>query len=111
VVELLNGYDLAYLHVTEMGRDAPGAAGPFFEPLDLRKIWKGVYMANSGYDKARASAVLAEGKADLVAFGVPFIANPDLPERYRRDAPLNAANPATFYGGGEEGYTDYPFLD
>lgn len=111
VVDLLNAYDLAYLHVTEMGRDAPGAAGPFFEPLDLRKIWKGVYMANSGYDKARASAVLAEGKADMVAFGVPFIANPDLPERYRRDAPLNAANPATFYGGGEEGYTDYPFLD
>ena len=111
VVELLNAYDLAYLHVTEMGRDAPGAAGSFFEPLDLRKIWKGVYMANSGYDKARASAVLTEGKADMVAFGVPFIANPDLPERYRRDAPLNPADPATFYGGGEEGYTDYPCLD
>lgn len=111
VVELLNGYDLAYLHVTEMGRDAPGAAGPFFEPLDLRRIWKGVYMANSGYDKARANAVLAEGKADMVAFGVPFIANPDLPERYRRDAPLNPADPATFYGGGEKGYTDYPCLD
>ncbi|MBM4182450.1 MAG: alkene reductase [Betaproteobacteria bacterium] len=110
VVELLNAYALAYLHVTEMGRDAPGAAGPFFEPLDLRPLWKGVFMTNSGYDKARANAVLASGRADLVAFGVPFIANPDLPERFRRDAPLNAADQATFYGGGEAGYTDYPFL-
>ncbi len=110
VVELLAPYDLAYLHVTEMGRDAPGAAGPFFEPLELRRLWKGLYMTNAGYDKARAHAVLAEGRADLVAFGVPFIANPDLPERYRRDAPLNAPDPSTFYGGGEKGYTDYPFL-
>ncbi len=111
VVERLNAYDLAYLHVTELGRDAPGAAGPFFDPLELRRLWRGVYMTNAGYDKARANAVLAEGKADLVAFGVPFIANPDLPERYRRDAPLNPPDPATFYGGGEKGYTDYPFLD
>jgi N-ethylmaleimide reductase len=110
VVELLNRFDLAYLHVTEMGRDAPGAAGPFFEPLELRQVWKGVYMTNFGYDKARANAVLAAGQADLVAFGVPFIANPDLPERFRRDAPLNAPDFATFYGGGEKGYTDYPFL-
>jgi N-ethylmaleimide reductase len=67
-------------------------------------------MTNFGYDKARANAVLASGQADLVAFGVPFIANPDLPERFRRDAPLNAPDPATFYGGGEKGYTDYPSL-
>ncbi|MEW5788744.1 MAG: alkene reductase [Pseudomonadota bacterium] len=111
VVELLNAHDLAYLHVTEMGKDAPGAAGPFFDPLELRSVWKGVFMTNAGYDKASANTVLAAGRADLVAFGVPFIANPDLPERYRRDAPLNAADPATFYGGGEEGYTDYPFLE
>lgn len=111
VVELLNPFGLAYLHITEMGRDAPGAAGPFFDPLELRKVWKGVFMTNAGYDKARANALLAEGKADLVAFGVPFIANPDLPERYRRDAPLNTPDPATFYGGAEEGYTDYPTLD
>jgi N-ethylmaleimide reductase len=110
VVELLNRFDLAYLHVTEMGRDAPGVAGPFFDPLELRKVWKGVFMTNAGYDKARANTLLARGEADLVAFGVPFIANPDLPERYRRDTSLNTPDPATFYGGGEQGYTDYPFL-
>ena len=110
VVELLNDFGLAYLHVTEMGREAPGAAGPFFDPLDLRAIWKGVFMTNAGYDKARANAVLQSGQADLVAFGVPFIANPDLPERYRRDAALNAADASTFYGGAAEGYTDYPAL-
>jgi N-ethylmaleimide reductase len=111
VVDRLNPFNLAYLHVTEMGRDAPGAAGPYFDPLELRKVWNGVYLTNFGYDKARANAVLASGQADLVAFGVAFIANPDLPERFRRDAPLNAPDPATFYGGGERGYTDYPFLD
>jgi N-ethylmaleimide reductase len=111
VVQLLDGYGLAWLHVTEMGREAPGAAGPFFEPLELRRNWRGVYMANAGYDKARANAVLAAGQADLIAFGIPFLANPDLPERLRRDAPLNAPDLATFYGGDARGYTDYPFLD
>jgi N-ethylmaleimide reductase len=110
VVELLDAFDLAYLHVTELGHDAPGAAGTFFDPLELKTRWQGVYMTNAGYDKARANAVLASGKADLVAFGVPFIANPDLPERYRRDAPLNPPDVATFYSGAEKGYTDYPFL-
>jgi N-ethylmaleimide reductase len=111
IVESLNAYGLAYLHVTEMGKDMPGAAGPFFDPLELRRLWKGVYMTNAGYDKAKGNAVLENGQADLVAYGVPFIANPDLPERFRRDAPLNAPDPSTFYGGGEKGYTDYPFLD
>jgi N-ethylmaleimide reductase len=110
VVELLNGFGLAYLHVTEMGREAPDAAGPFFDPLELRAIWKGVFMTNAGYDKVRANAALANGQADLVAFGVPFIANPDLPERYQRNSALNPAEPSTFYGGAEKGYTDYPFM-
>ncbi|MBI5331547.1 MAG: alkene reductase [Betaproteobacteria bacterium] len=110
VVERLNDFGLAYLHVTELGKDAPGAAGPFFDPLELRRLWKGVYMTNAGYDKARGNAVLAQGRADLVAYGAPFLANPDLPERFRRDAPLNTPDPDTFYGGGAQGYTDYPFL-
>jgi len=110
VVELLNAFDLAYLHITEWGRDAPGEAGPFFDPLALRKAWNGVFMTNAGYDKAKANAALANGQADLVAFGVPFIANPDLPERYRHDAALNPPDPSTFYGGAEQGYTDYPFM-
>ena len=67
-------------------------------------------MVNTGFDKAKANAVLAAGNADLVAFGVPFISNPDLPERLRRDAAYNKPNPALFYGEGASGYTDYPAL-
>ncbi|MEW5770126.1 MAG: alkene reductase [Pseudomonadota bacterium] len=110
VVELLGRFPLAYLHLTEMGKDAPGAAGPYFDPLTLREVWKGVLMTNAGYDKASANAVLAAGRADMVSFGVPYLANPDLEARFRADAPLNAPDPATFYGGGEKGYTDYPFM-
>ena len=110
VVELLNPYGLAYLHVTEMGKDAPGAAGPSFDPGTLRKLWQGVYMTNSGYDRDSATAAVANGGADLVAFGVLYIANPDLAERFAQNAPLNSPDPGTFYGGTEKGYTDYPFL-
>jgi N-ethylmaleimide reductase len=67
-------------------------------------------MANLSYDKARGNAAIAEGKADLIAFGVPFIANPDLVERFAKDAPLNTPDQATFYGGSEKGYIDYPTL-
>jgi N-ethylmaleimide reductase len=67
-------------------------------------------IVNTGFDKAKANAVLASGNADLVAFGVPYIANPDLVERFRTDAPLNKPDPATFYGIGPKGYTDYPVL-
>jgi N-ethylmaleimide reductase len=109
-VERLNAFGLAYLHVTEVGAESPGAAGPPFELRRLRRLWRGVYMTNGGYDRDRAEAAIAAGDADLVAFGVPFIANPDLPERFARNAPLNPADPATFYGGGPEGYTDYPSL-
>jgi N-ethylmaleimide reductase len=111
VVDRLDRYGLAYLHITELGKDAPGAAGPWFEPGSLRQHWHGVYMTNHGYDRDTANAAIASGAADLVAFGVPYIANPDLAERFARSAPLNAPDPATFYGGGERGYTDYPGLD
>ena len=67
-------------------------------------------MVNNAYDKALAEAALAQG-ADIVAFGRPFIANPDLVERLQRNAPLNTPDRATFYGGGAHGYTDYPALD
>lgn len=109
-VEQLNRFGLAFLHVTELGKDMPGAAGPAFDLRKLRKIFKGVYIANAGYDQARADAALAAGDADLIAFGVPFLANPDLPARFARNAPLNAPDLATFYSGGAKGYTDYPFL-
>lgn len=111
VVQQLNNFELAYLHVTEIGKESPGAAGPAFDLLKLRKIYRGIYMTNAGYDRERANAVLAAGEADLIAFGVLYIANPDLPERFALNAPLNIPDPATFYGGNAEGYTDYPALN
>jgi len=77
-----------------------------FRPMTTAPI-----IVNTGFDKARANAVLAKGDADLVAFGVPYIANPDLVERFRVDAPLNKPDPSLFYGVGAEGYTDYPALE
>lgn len=107
VADALNQFNLAYLHVVE------GGMGGEEQPFDfaaLRKHFKGAYMANLAYDKARGNAAIASGHADVVAFGVPFIANPDLVERYQVNAPLNEADGNTFYGGTEKGYTDYPFL-
>jgi N-ethylmaleimide reductase len=109
VVEMLNPFNLAYLHVVEGGIHGGGVADSF-DFVALRKHWKGAYMANLAYDKARGNDAIASGHADLIAYGVPFIANPDLVERYRENAPLNQADSNTFYGGAEKGYTDYPFL-
>ncbi|PKO45665.1 MAG: alkene reductase [Betaproteobacteria bacterium HGW-Betaproteobacteria-22] len=109
VAEALNPFNLAYLHVVEGGIHGAGIAAPFdFD--DLRGRFKGAYIANLAYDKARGNAAIASGHADAVAYGVPFIANPDLVARFKVDAPLNQADSASFYGGGEKGYTDYPFL-
>jgi len=108
-VAQLNGFGLAYLHVTEMGKGS-GVAGPDFDLRLLRRLFQGVYMTNGGYDLERANAALAAGDADLIAFGVPFLANPDLPARFARHAELNTPDPATFYGGGAQGYIDYPPL-
>ncbi len=110
VATSLNQFNLAYLHVVEGGIAGAGDAAPF-DFVALRKHFKNAYMANLGYDKARGNAAIASGQADCVAFGVPFLANPDLVERYKTDAALNAADEATFYGGNEKGYTDYPFLN
>ena len=107
LIERLNGYGLAYLHMVE-GETGGGRDGDFDA---LRKLYTGTYMANNGYDRETALARTASGEADLVAFGRPFIANPDLVERLAADAPLNEGNPDTFYGGGEEGYTDYPAME
>ena len=110
VTERLNEVYLAYLHVTEMGKESPGAAGPAFDLQKLRDIYHGVYMTNAGYDLESANAALAAGQADMVAFGVLYLANPDLPERMAKMAPLNAPDPDTFYGGDAVGYTDYPTM-
>ncbi len=100
---------LAYLHVIE---GATGGAREFlpFDYMALRRAFPGVYIANNGYDRALAIDAVVSGRADMVAFGKPFIANPDLVERLRRGAPLNAPDKATFYGGGAKGYVDYPEL-
>ena len=109
VTEQLNQFNLAYLHVVEGGIHGGGVADAFdFDAM--RKLCKSPYMANLSYDKVRGNAAIASGHADAVAYGVPFIANPDLVERFRQDAPLNEADSTSFYGGTEKGYTDYPTL-
>ncbi|MCQ4257668.1 alkene reductase [Stutzerimonas stutzeri] len=76
----------------------------------LKDLFGGVYIVNESFSKEQGNAWLADGKADAVAFGVPYIANPDLAQRLRQDAPLNEARPELFYAKGAEGFTDYPSL-
>lgn len=84
---------------------APDSIGPA-----LKQAFGGVYVANEKFTLESGNAILAAGDADAVAFGVPFLANPDLPKRLAQQAPLNAPDPSTFYGDGAKGYTDYPVL-
>jgi N-ethylmaleimide reductase len=108
VANALNPFNLAYLHAVEGGMGGDAAS---FDFAAYRKLFKGQYMANLAYDKARGNAAIASGHADCIAFGVPFLANPDLVERFKTDAPLNTPDSNTFYGGTAQGYTDYPFLN
>jgi N-ethylmaleimide reductase len=114
VAKQLNRFGLAYLHVVE-SRYGDGAypvkSAQAFDDRLLRDAFQGTYMANAGYDRNRALAALEADDADLIAFGALFIANPDLPLRLAWNAPLNVPDVSTFYGGGEKGYTDYPFLN
>ena len=103
--EELSKLHLAYLHVLEGDMSA---AEPLVDYGDLRRRFGGTYIANNGYSRARAMAAIEQGSADLIAFGKPFIANPDLVARLRHDLPLATPDSATFYGGDERGYTDYP---
>ena len=110
VAQALNRFGLAYLHVVE--RDSSDREPePSYDRRRLRNAFDGPYIANGSYDRLRGDWALASGGADLVALGKDFLANPDLPERFRRHAPLNQPDPATFYGGDGRGYTDYPALD
>jgi N-ethylmaleimide reductase len=106
----LNRFGLAYLHVVEPVAGDPVPAGAMPDLRFFRKLWRGTLMGNKGYDLARAQAVLRDGVADLVSFAALFLANPDLPERLRRDGPFNPPDRKTFYGGDAGGYTDYPAL-
>ena len=110
LIEQLNRFDLAYLHLLEPSESDLRHGGSAVPTAYFRPIYKGNLMANWDYDQAKANAAIARGNADLISFGKAFIANPDLPERFKLNAPLNPPNPDTFYGGGENGYTDYPTL-
>ena len=109
IVDQLNTLKLIYIHVIEGATGGPRDIAPF-DYDSLRKRFSGTYIANNGYDFKLATEVLDRNKADLIAFGKPFISNPDLVERLKLGAPLNDFDKATFYGGGAKGYTDYPAL-
>ena len=107
IVEKLDALDIAYIHVVEGATGGPRDAAPFDYDA-LRTRFRGTYIANNGFDQTLAETHLAERKADLIAFGRPFIANPDLVERMKAGTPLAQVDPQTLYGGGAKGYTDYP---
>lgn len=110
VIDRLNEIRPVYIHVVEGATGGARDIDPSFDFGDMRRRFRGTYIANNCYDLRMAEAAVAAGAADLVAFGKPFIANPDLVERFRRGAALNALDKDTMYGGGAEGYTDYPVL-
>ncbi len=110
VVEQLNQFGMLYLHLVEGATGGAREPEGGFDLSKLRKLFKGLYIANNGYDKTMAEEAVASGKADLIAFGRPFISNPDLVHRYKTNAPLNELDATTLYGGGAKGYTDYPAL-
>lgn len=116
VARELDQRGLAWLHLVEpavRGREIVDTVDPRAEAAmqAIRRVYRGPIILAGGYDGERAEAALASGRGDAIAFGRPFIANPDLPERLRRAAPLNAADPTTFFGGDAHGYIDYPALD
>lgn len=105
----LDRFGLAYLHVMEpiLAQHRFGAPGERVTP-HLRRVFHGPLMVNGGYDQTTGNQAIANGDADLVAYGVLLLANPDLVERFAGHGPLNAPDPTTFYGGSARGYTDYP---
>jgi N-ethylmaleimide reductase len=107
--QALAPFGLAYLHLVEPAGGVPAGAAPLAPAL--KAAFGGPLVVNGGYTRALAEAAIARGDADLVSFAASFLANPDLPARLARNAPLNAPEPATFYGGDHRGYTDYPVLD
>ncbi|GLS87121.1 alkene reductase [Cypionkella aquatica] len=109
IVAKLNALGISYIHLIEGATGGPRDVAPF-DYAALRRAFSGTYIGNNGYDAALAAEHLDSGAADLVAFGRPFIANPDLVARLQSGAALAESNPATIYGGGAEGYTDYPAL-
>jgi N-ethylmaleimide reductase len=118
VVKELGSRGLAFIHVIEGATGGPRDFKQGDKPFNYAALkaayveagGKGLWIANNGYDRASAIEAVDSGKADAIAFGKAFIANPDLVQRLKDNAPLNEPNQQTFYGGGAEGYTDYPAL-
>ncbi|MUP46774.1 alkene reductase [Gramella sp. BOM4] len=109
IIEKLNAYDLAYVHLSEPFTDVSDV--PYLETQiakRYRKIYKGTLMINNGFDRELGNKVIEDGDADLVAFGKLFVSNPDLPERFRNNWPIAEYDSDTFYTSGKEGYIDYP---
>ena len=109
MVDALNERGIAFIHFIE-GQTGSARGLDGFDFAAARRTFRGAYIANNRYTPQMARDAVAEGRADAVAFGVPFISNPDLPARLARAAPLAAANSKTYYGPGPQGYTDYPVL-
>ena len=107
----LDSIGIGYIHLVEPVGGRLGATEPdaLLAPR-IRAKFNGTFMLNGGYDAASGNNVIEGGLADLVSFGVLFLANPDLPDRFLKNAPLNSADPLTLYTGEEKGYTDYPAL-
>jgi N-ethylmaleimide reductase len=109
VVKELSKLGFAFIHIIEGSTGGPRDFAPFDYDA-LRKLWSGAWIVNNGYTRQMAMVAVETGKADAVAFGKFFISNPDLGRRLRDDLELAQLNPKTMYGGGAEGYTDYPAL-
>jgi len=115
VIAMLNNCHLAYVHMIEPRSTSAGGGDQVLEDAPItsemfRTAYQGKFITAGGYDQAMGEKVLEDGLADAVAYGRLYIANPDLAERFQQGAPLNSYNRATFYGGNEVGYTDYPTL-
>ena len=115
LINKLNGYKLAYVHMIEPRSTSSGGNDQVYEDAPItselfRAAYQGKFITAGGYDQAMGEQVLEEGLADAVAYGRLYISNPDLVERFKKNAPLSPYNRATFYGGNEAGYTDYPTL-
>lgn len=115
VLERLSDRGIAYVHMIEPRATSAGGGDAILEGAPctseiFRPLFDGAFISAGGYDRERALEVVASGRADAIAFGRAFIANPDLPERLQKNTPLNPYDRSTFYGGHARGYTDYPTL-
>jgi N-ethylmaleimide reductase len=109
IIEKLNDYNLAYVHLSEPFTDVSDVLYAVTEiAKHFRPLYRGTLMINASFDQEKGNKVISEGYADLVAFGKPYISNPDLVARFEQNMDLAAWNPDTFYTTGEKGYTDYP---